>query len=113
MAVGSVQQSSRRTNFNAVAALRAIQPTAVGADDCVRATIAGFDSLFPHPFVAHARAALAENAALRVVRDHRRKIFFRMVIFLFREAFFEVAQSKVCSCNSHSPPRSQTGQSSG
>src|SRR3989454_3331743 len=94
MTIGSIQQGPRRTNFNAVAALRAIQPTAIGSDYRVRTTIAGFDRVFAHPLVADARATLAENAALWIVSDHRRQIFFGMVILLFREALFEIAPIK-------------------
>src|SRR5438067_2108061 len=94
MAISSIQQSSRRTNLNAVAALGAIQPTTVSSDDSVRTTIAGFDRIFAHPLVADARAAFAENAALRIVGDHRRKILFRLRVFAFDESFFEIAPIK-------------------
>ena len=55
------------------------------------AAIAGFDRVFAHPFVADARATLAQDAALRIVCDHRGKIFFRIVVFLFGKAFFQIA----------------------
>src|SRR5437764_13011076 len=91
MAISSVQQRSRRTDFDAVAALRTIQPAAERADDCISATIAGFDRFFTHPFITHARAALAEDAALRIVRDHRRKIALGLRVLAFDETFFEIA----------------------
>src|SRR6266566_2557408 len=91
MAISSVEQGPGRADFDAVAALRTIQPAAVCADDRVRATIAGFDRIFAHPFVTDACATLAQDAALRIVCDHRGKIFLRIVVFLFRKAFFQVA----------------------
>ena len=94
MTISSIQQRSRRTNFNAVATLRAIQPAAISSDYRVRAPIAGFDSVFAHPFVADARASFTQYAALRIVGDHRRKIFLGMIILLFREALFEIAPIK-------------------
>src|SRR5205085_10748000 len=94
MTISSIQQRSRRTDFNTVATLRAIQPAAISPDYRVRAPIAGFDRVFAHPFVADARASLTQYAALRIVGDHRRQIFFRMVILLFREALFEIAPVK-------------------
>src|SRR5688500_16314181 len=94
MPVGSVQQGPRRTNFNAVAALRTIQPAAVRPDNCVRAAIAGFDRLLAHPLVTDARAALAKDESLRVVSDHLRKIYFGMIVLLIRESFFQVSPVK-------------------
>src|SRR5690348_1346217 len=94
MTVRPIEQRSRRTDFNAVAALGTIQPSAIGADDRIRTAIAGLDRLLTHPLVADTRATFAENAALRVVCDHRRKIFFRMIVFLFRESLFQVAPVK-------------------
>src|SRR5918992_293339 len=91
MTIGSVQQRSCRANFNAIAALGTIQPPAVCADDCVRAAIAGFDRLLAHPLVTDARAALAENAPLGIIRHHWRKIFFGMIVLLFRESLFQVS----------------------
>ena len=91
MSIGSVKQSSSRANLDAVTALRTIQPAAERADDGVRAAISGFDRFFTHPFIADARATLAEDAALRIVCHHWGKIFFRMVVFLFGKAFFQIA----------------------
>src|SRR5260370_34351714 len=91
MAISAVEQSPGRADFDAVAALRTIQPAAVSADDRIRAAIAGFDRVFAHPFVADARATLAEDAALRIVCDHRGEIFLGMVVFLFSEALFQIA----------------------
>src|SRR5437016_12363530 len=90
MTISSIQQSSRRTNFNAIATLGAVQPAAISSDYRVRTAIAGLDCIFAHPLVADARAAFAQDATLRIVGDHRRQIFFRMVILLFREALFEI-----------------------
>ncbi len=69
--VGRVEQRPRRADLDAVAALRAVEPAAVGADDGVRAAPAGLDGVLAHPLVADARAALTEDAALRVVGDDR------------------------------------------
>src|SRR5713226_6229637 len=91
MTITSVEQSPCGADFDAVAALRAIQPATISSNDGVRAPIAGFDRIFAHPLVADARATLAEDAALRIVCDHRGKIFFRIVVFLFGKAFFQVA----------------------
>ena len=91
MAVSGVEQCSGRTNFDAVAALRTVEPAAVSSNDCIRAATTGFDGVFAHPLVADARATFAENATLRIVCDHRRKIFLGMVVFLLSEAFFETA----------------------
>src|SRR5690242_909351 len=81
MAISRVEQRSGRTNLDAVAALRTIEPAHVSADDGVRAPAARFDRLFAHPLVAHARATFAENAALRIVRHHRREIALGVVVF--------------------------------
>src|SRR6266567_4990234 len=91
MTISSIQQGSGRTDFNAVAALGAIQPTAIGSNYSVRATVAGFDRIFAHPFVADARASLTKYAALRIVSDHRREIFFRMIVLLLSETLFEIS----------------------
>src|ERR1043166_2032074 len=91
MTISSVEQGSRRTDFDAVAALRTIQPAAECADDRVRAAIAGFDRFFTHPLVAHARASLAQDATLRIVGDHRRQISLGLRVLSFDESFFEVA----------------------
>ena len=71
MTIGSVEQSSGRANFDAVAAFRAIEPSAIRSDDRVGPAIAGLNRLFAHPFIADARATLTEDAALRIVGDHR------------------------------------------
>src|SRR5205807_9842185 len=94
MTISSIQQSSGRANFNTVAALGAIQPASVSSDYRVRATIAGFDRIFAHPLIADARAAFAENAALRIVGDHRRKILFRLRVLAFDDSLFEIAPIK-------------------
>src|SRR5690349_23134066 len=83
-----VEQRSGRTNLDAVAALRTIEPAEIGSDNCVRAAAAGFDRFFAHPLVANARATLAQNAALRIVRDHRREIALGVIVLLLGEAFF-------------------------
>ena len=41
MAIGSIEQRSGGTDFNAVTALRAIEPTAIRSDDRVRTTPTG------------------------------------------------------------------------
>src|SRR5438128_8471430 len=91
MPIGSVEERAGRTDFDAVAALGTIEPPAVSSNNRAGAAIARFDGLLAHPFVADARAALAEDATLRIVGDHRRKIFFRVVVFLFGEALFQIA----------------------
>src|SRR5437764_8115284 len=92
--ISPVEQRARRANFDAVAALRTIQPAAERADDRVGATIAGFDRFFTHPLVADARAALAQDATLRIVGDHGRKISFRFRVLRLDESFFQVAPIK-------------------
>src|SRR5262249_9564937 len=91
MPVCSVEQRSGGADFDTVATLRTVQPVAVRADDGARAAIAGFDRLLAHPFVADPGASLAENAALRIVRDHRRQIFFWVIILLLSETLFQIA----------------------
>src|SRR5712692_8270386 len=91
MSISSVKQRSGRTDFDAVTALGTIQPTTVSADHRVRPTITGFDRVFTHPLIADARATFAQNAALRIVRDHGRQIFFGLRVFLFDKTFFKVA----------------------
>src|SRR2546429_7224525 len=91
MTISSIKQGACRADLDAVAALRAIQPAAERADNRVRAAIAGFDRFFAHPFVADARATLAENATLRIVGDHRRKIFLSSRILAFNKALFQIA----------------------
>src|SRR2546428_817650 len=87
--VGCVEQSAGWANFDAVATLRTVEPAAVGSNYRIGAASACFDSIFAHPFITDTRAALAENAALRIVGHHRREVFFRVVVFLFGEALFE------------------------
>ena len=83
MTVNAVKQRSGRADFDTVAALRTIQPTAVCADYGIDAAVAGLDGVLAHPFVTDACAAFAENAPLRVVGDYRREIFFGLgVLFL-------------------------------
>src|SRR5262245_32626469 len=89
MTICRVEQCSSRTDLDAVAALRTIEPAKICADHGVRTTPTRFDRLFAHPFIANTRATLAENAALRIVCNHRREIFLGVIVFLFREAFFE------------------------
>ena len=45
--------------------------------------------MFAHPFVAHARAPLAQNATLGIVGYNRRQIPFGVIILFFSETFFE------------------------
>src|SRR6185369_12878728 len=94
MAISTVEQSPGGTDFNTVAALRTIQPPAIRPDNGVRAAIAGFDGLLAHPFVADACAALTQNATLRIVRHHRRKISFRLVVLFLSKALLEIAPVK-------------------
>src|SRR2546427_12885027 len=91
MAISPVKQGSGGANLDAVATLGTIQPATVRSDYGVSTAVAGFDCLFTHPFVTDARAALAQDATLRIVCHHRRQVFFRMVVLLFREALFEIA----------------------
>src|ERR1043166_8919160 len=62
-----VEQRSGRTNLDAVAALRTIEPAEIRSDHRVRATTTGLNRFFAHPLVTDARAAFAENAALRLL----------------------------------------------
>src|SRR5207249_7532760 len=94
MAISSIQQRPRGTNLDAVAALRTIQPVTISSDYSIRAAIARFDRLFAHPFVTDARATFTENATLRIVGDHRRKIFFRLRVLGLGKSFLEVAPIK-------------------
>src|SRR4051794_32536306 len=91
MTIGRVKQSSGRADFYAVAALRAVEPAAVSSNDSVRAAPACFNRIFAHPFVADARAAFAENAALRVVRHNRREIFFRLRVLALGKTLLKAA----------------------
>src|SRR5438132_7587649 len=58
MPVSRVKQSPGGADFNAVAALRTIQPATVRANHTVCAAATGFDGILAHPFVADARASL-------------------------------------------------------
>ncbi len=91
MSVRRVEKRARRADLYAVAALRAVEPAAVGSDDRVRAPAPGLDGVLAHPLVADTRAALTENAALRIVGDHWREILLGRVVLLLGEALFEVA----------------------
>ena len=57
----------------------------------MRAAPAGLDGVLAHPLVADARAAFAEDAALRVVGDDGREEFFGRVVLPLGEALFEIA----------------------
>src|SRR6267142_2831907 len=72
MPIGSIEQRAGGADFDAVAALRTVQPAAVCADDRVGAATARFDRVLAHPLVTDARATLTKNAALRIVSDHGR-----------------------------------------
>jgi hypothetical protein len=91
MTIGRVQQCTCRTNLNAVATLRTVKPAAVGSDYRIRTAAAGFDRVFAHPLIANASAAFAEDATLRIVRNHRRKVSLRIIVFLFSEPLFQAA----------------------
>src|SRR4051794_27446677 len=91
MTISSVEQRSRRTNFDAVAALRTVQPASECADDRVGAAIAGFDCFFAHPLIAHARASFAQDATLRIVGDHWRQIALGLRVLSFDESLFKIA----------------------
>src|SRR6185503_13882778 len=71
-----------------------IEPTAVGADNRIGAASTRFDSIFAHPLIANAGAALAKNATLRIVGHHGRKISFGLIVLLFDEALFETTPVK-------------------
>src|SRR6266567_5476170 len=71
MAISTIEQCSRRTNLDTVAALGTIQPTTISSNDGVGAAIAGLDGFFTHPFIADPGAALAQNASLWIIGDHR------------------------------------------
>src|SRR6266850_5489569 len=94
MTIGSIQQGTGRTNLYAVATLGTVEPAAVGSDYGIRAAAAGFDRVFPHPFIADACAAFAEDATLRIVCHHRREVLLGIVIFLFSEPLFQAAPIK-------------------
>src|SRR2546423_10619772 len=91
MTIGRVKECTCRAHFDAVAALRTVEPSAVRADDRVRAAPARLDSILAHPLVAHARATLTQDATLWIVGDNRREIFFRRVVLALREALFQPA----------------------
>src|SRR6185503_8791613 len=94
VAVHTVEQSSGRAYFYAVAALRTIQPAAIGPDHSARTTVSGLDGILSHPFAANACAAFAKNASLGIVCDDRREIFFRSFIFFLAKAFLYIAPIK-------------------
>src|ERR1041384_2522188 len=94
MSIGSIEQRPRRTALDTVAALRTIQPAAERTDDCVGATIPGFDCFLTHPLVADACASLAQDATLRIIRHHRRQISLSLRVLPFDETLFEVAPVK-------------------
>src|SRR5438309_7508009 len=58
MTIRSIEQRSRRTHFDAVAALRTVQPAAICSNHGIGAAPAGFNRVFTHPLVTDARAAL-------------------------------------------------------
>src|SRR5262245_43565796 len=91
MTISAVEQCAGRTNFNTVAALRAIEPAQISAHNRVRAATASSNGVFAHPLVAYASASLTKNAALRIVCDHRREISFSVVVLLFSKAFLEAS----------------------
>src|SRR5688572_23790379 len=91
MAVGGVEERARRADLDAVAALRAVEPALVRADDRVDAPAPGLDGVLAHPLVADARATLAEDAALRVVGDDGREELFGEGVLLLGEALFQPA----------------------
>src|ERR1043165_9929420 len=91
MTIRPIEKGSRRANLDAVSALRTIQPATERADDGIGAAIAGFNSLFAHPFIADARATLAEDATLRIVSHHGRKIFLGLGVLTLDEPLFQVA----------------------
>src|SRR5205085_7029173 len=91
MTIGRVEQRSRRADFDAVAALRAVEPAAVSSDDGICAAPASFNSILAHPFIADARAAFTQDATLRIVRDNRREIFFGRRVLALRKSFFKAA----------------------
>src|SRR5690606_19343584 len=80
MPIGAIEQGSGRANLDAVSAFRTAQPSAVCSDHGIDAAVSGFDRVCAHPFLTDARTAFAQNAALRVVRDDRRKIFFGLCV---------------------------------
>src|SRR5712691_6397942 len=58
--VSRVKQRPGGADFDAVAALRTIQPATVRADHSVCTAAPGFDGILAHPFIADARASFAE-----------------------------------------------------
>src|SRR5204862_2781471 len=89
MTISTIEQGAGGTDLNTVAALRTVKPASVIANNCVDSAAAGLDCLFAHPFVAHARAPLAQNATLGIVGYNRRQIPFGVIILFFSETFFE------------------------
>ena len=91
MAVSTVEKCAGWTNFDAVTALRAVEPSEIRADHRMCATATCFDRVLAHPLVTHAGATFAKDATLRIVRNHRREISLGVIVFLFGESFFEPA----------------------
>src|SRR5947209_15108191 len=91
MSVRRIKERPRRADLDAVAALGAIEPAVVCADDRVRAAPARFNRVLAHPFVADARAAFTQDATLRIVGHNRRQKFFRGVILPLLETLFQPA----------------------
>src|SRR5436305_5507646 len=89
MTIGPVEKCPRRTNLDAVAALRTVQPAAVCTDDRVDSAISGFDGFFTHPLIADPCAAFAQDAALRIVSHDRRKKFLGLSVLAFGKALFD------------------------
>src|SRR5205085_8428722 len=94
MTIGRVEQRSGRADFDAVAALRAVEPAAVSSDDGICAAPASFNSILAHPLVADARAAFTQDAALRIVCHNRREILFGRRVLALRETLFQAAPIK-------------------
>ena len=59
MTIDSIEKRPGRTDLDTISALGATEPSAVGADHCVDATVTRLDRVFSHPFVTDSRATLA------------------------------------------------------
>ena len=116
VAIGAGGQRADRADVDAHAALFAVQVIARCWARSRWSHGAVLDAQRPdvHAFAAHAHAAVAEDAARPVKEDHGRPLLlFAMLLDLDVLRVSAAPYLKVMSCSSHSPPASQTGQSSG
>ena len=94
VAVGTGGKRADRTDVDTGAALVAFQMiAAVGNDFSGRAAIADTEGIDAQTFAADAHAAIAENAAWRIVKNDRRPLLFVDVAFWFRGTGFRQRHS--------------------